>query len=70
MIRKTIYACRMDPIKPVPIGLGASTLQDVQLSNPFPLHNDKQQRHTSFPTMAKLKTFRVLVEPDGIEPTT
>ena len=45
-------------------------LQDEQLSNTFPLHNDKQQRHTSFPTRTKLKTFRVLVEPDGIEPTT
>lgn len=59
MIRKTIYACRMDPIKLVPIGIGASTLQDVQLSNPFPLHNDKQQRQPSLPTAAKLKTFRI-----------
>ncbi|MFX6226030.1 hypothetical protein ABTF68_21370, partial [Acinetobacter baumannii] len=44
MIRKTIYACRMDPIKPAAMVSLASTPQDVQLSNPFPLHNDKQHR--------------------------
>lgn len=32
-------------------------LQDEQLSNTFPLHNDKQQRQSSFPTMAKLEYF-------------
>ena len=46
------------------------TLQDEQLSNIFPLHNDKQQRHPSFPTRTKLEDFPDLVEPDGIEPTT
>ncbi|WP_157732878.1 hypothetical protein [Bosea sp. AS-1] len=45
-------------------------LQDEQLSNTFPLHNDKQQRQSSFPTMTKLEDFPDLVEPDGIEPTT
>ncbi|MGO4408401.1 hypothetical protein AB4Z10_29650 [Bosea sp. RAF48] len=45
-------------------------LQDEQLSNTFPLHNDKQQRQPSLPMMAKLEYFPDLVEPDGIEPTT
>ena len=45
-------------------------LQDEQLSNTFPLHNDKQQRQPSFPMTAKLEYFPDLVEPDGIEPTT
>ena len=53
MIRKTIYACRMDPIKPAAMVSLASTPQDVQLSNPFPLHNDKQHRHPSLPKGTK-----------------
>jgi hypothetical protein len=48
MIRKTIYACRTHTIKPRAIGTARSTLQDVQLSHVFPLHNDKQ-RHSSSP---------------------
>jgi hypothetical protein len=43
MIRKTIYACRMHPILQASIGTEASMLQDEQLSNTFPLHNDKQR---------------------------
>ena len=53
MIRKTIYACRMDPMKPAAMVSLASTPQDVQLSNPFPLHNDKQHRHPSLPKGTK-----------------
>ncbi|MCU4182724.1 hypothetical protein [Bosea sp. BH3] len=44
-------------------------LQDEQLSNTFPLHNDKQQRQPSCDS-GETKDFPDLVEPDGIEPTT
>ncbi len=43
-IRKTIYACRMDPIKRSRLVIALRTPQDERLSNPFPLHNDKQRR--------------------------
>ena len=56
--------------KPGRLVIEPSMLQDEQLSNTFPLHNDKQQRQSSFPTMTKLEDFPDLVEPDGIEPTT
>ena len=48
------------------------TLQDEQLSDIFPLHNDKQHRHSASQRTAAAKPefSGRLVEPDGIEPTT
>ena len=70
MIRKTIMLAECTRFNGSRWCRTFRTLQDEQLSNTFPLHNDKQQRQPSFPMTAKLEYFPVLVEPDGIEPTT
>ena len=46
--QKDHYACRMYPIEPGRLVIEPSMLQDEQLSNTFPLHNDKQQRNHRF----------------------
>ena len=70
MIRKTIMLAECTRFNGSRWCRTFRMLQDEQLSNTFPLHNDKQQRQPSFPMTAKLEYFPDLVEPDGIEPTT
>lgn len=45
--QKDHYACRMDPIERARLVTATRLLQDEQLSNPFPLHNDKQRYEPS-----------------------
>ena len=47
--QKDHYACRMDPIERARLVTATRLLQDEQLSNPFPLHNDKQRYEPSLP---------------------
>jgi hypothetical protein len=47
--QKDHYACRMDPIERARLVTATRMLQDEQLSNPFPLHNDKQRYEPSLP---------------------
>lgn len=70
--QKDHYACRIDPILAISQQRWTNrTLQDEQLSNLFPLHDDKQ-RYSSSPSdnQQNLTNSGFLVEPDGIEPTT
>ena len=70
LIRKTIMLAECTRFNESRWCRTSRSLQDEQLSNTFPLHNDKQQRRPSFPMRTKLEYFPDLVEPDGIEPTT